>query len=63
MKVKLLRDCRPFGNTGETVDVSPDKAEWLLSLGMAVEVEEAREQAEKPEPNVLKKPAKKTIKK
>ena len=40
---------------GETVEVSPEHCEWLTSLGMAVEVEEAREQAEKPEPTVLKK--------
>ena len=49
MKVKLLRDVRPFGRTGETVEVSPDHREWLLTLGMAVKVEEAGEQAEKPE--------------
>ena len=49
MKVKLLRDVRPFGRTGETVEVSPDRSEWLLTLGMAVKVEEAGEQAEKPE--------------
>ena len=47
MKVKLLRDVRPFGRTGETVEVSPDRSEWLLTLGMAVKVEEAGEQAEK----------------
>ena len=55
MKVKLLRDVSPFGRTGETVEVSPEHCEWLTSLGMASEVEEAREQAEKPEPTVLKK--------
>ena len=48
-KVKLLRDVRPFGRTGEAVEVSPEHCEWLTSLGMAVEVEEAGEQAEKPE--------------
>ena len=47
MKVKLLRDVRPFGRTGEAVEVSPDRCEWLLTLGMAVKVEEAGEQAEK----------------
>ena len=47
MKVKLLRDVRPFGRTGETMEVSPDRCEWLLTLGMAVKVEEAGEQAEK----------------
>ena len=49
MKVKLLRDVRPFGRTGETVEVSPDHREWLLTLGMAVKVEDAGEQAEEPE--------------
>ena len=50
MKVKLLRDVRPFGRTGEIAEVSPDHCDWLTSLGMAVEVEEVREQAAKPEP-------------
>ena len=63
MKVKLLRDVRPFGRTGEAVEVSPDHFEWLTSLGMAVEVDEAREQAEKPEPKAEPKTAKKTTKK
>ena len=63
MKVKLLKDVRPFGRTGETVEVSPDHCEWLTSLGMAAEVEEAGERAEKPEPNVLKKPARAAKKK
>ena len=63
MRVKLLRDVKPFGRTGETVEVSPEHCEWLTSLGMAEEpVEEAREQAEKPEPKVLKKPEKKAAK-
>ena len=62
MKVKLLKDVRPFGRTGETVEVSHDHREWLMNLGMAAEVEEAGEQAEKPEPTVPKKPAKTTAK-
>ena len=48
MKVKLLRDCKPFGRTGETAEVSPDHFEWLTSLGIGEEVAEAREQAEAP---------------
>ena len=48
MKVKLLRDSRPFGRTGETVEVSPERCEWLMSLGMAEEVADAGEQAEAP---------------
>ena len=54
MKVKLLRDCKPFGRTGEIVEVSPAHFEWLTSLGISVPVTEAREQAEAP-----KKPAEK----
>ena len=69
MKVKLLRDTKPFGRTGEIVEVSPDHSEWLVSLGFAVPVTEAREQAEapvkaeataeKPAPKAVKKTAKK----
>ena len=46
MKAKLLRDCKPFGRTGEIAEVSPDRFEWLTSLGIAIPVTEAREQAE-----------------
>lgn len=49
MKVKLMRDTAPFGRTGDIVEVSPSAREWLLSLGMAVQVAEARERAEAPE--------------
>lgn len=63
MKVKLLRDVRPFGRTGEIVEVSPAHFDWLTSLGMAVEVEEAGEQAKKQEPKVEPKTVKKTTKK
>ena len=76
MKVKLLRDTAPFGRTGDTVEVSPDAREWLLSLGMAVPVKEIREQIETPEKAhaaetavripakpAAKAPAKKTVKK
>lgn len=49
MKVRLLKDTRPFGRTGETAEVSPDAFEYLVSLGMAEPVKEAREQAEAPE--------------
>ena len=67
MKVKLLRDVTPFGRTGEAVEVSPDHFEWLTSLGMAVEVKEAGEQAKKPElkaePKAETRTAKKTTRK
>ena len=65
-KVRLLRDVRPFGRTGEAVEVSPEHCEWLTSLGMAVEVEEAGEQAAKPEPDAVLETAQekpKTVKK
>ena len=48
MKVRLLRDVRPYGRTGEIVEVSPGGLD-LLSLGMAVPVREIREQIETPE--------------
>ena len=57
MKVKLLRDCKPFGRTGEIVEVSPAHFEWLTSLGYAVPVTDARERAEAPK---AEKPAEKT---
>ena len=56
MKVKLLRDCKPFGRTGEIAEVSPAHFEWLTSIGFAVEVAEARERAEAPK---AEKPAEK----
>ena len=49
MKVKLLRDVKPFGRTGETAEGSPAALEWLLSLGMAVAAEEIGERIETPE--------------
>ena len=64
MKVKLLRDCKPFGRTGETVEVSPAHFEWLTSLGFGEEVAEAREQAEVPKAEEpAEKPAKPAAKK
>ena len=57
MKVKLVRDCAPFGRTGEIVEVSPAHFEWVTSRGFAVEVAEARERAEAPK---AEKPAEKT---
>ena len=68
MKVKLLRDTRPYGRTGEIVEVSPAAQDWLLSLGMAVPVKEIREQIETPEKDLVvetavKTPAKSAVKK
>lgn len=36
MKVKLVRDARIQHKAGETVEVSPAVAEFLLSIGSAV---------------------------
>ena len=36
MRVKLLKDTRPFGRTGEIVEVSPEGREYLVSLGFAI---------------------------
>ena len=58
MKVKLIQDCAPFGRTGEIAEVSPDRFEWLESLGYAVPVTEARERAEAPK---AEKPAEKPV--
>ena len=64
MKVKLLRDCKPFGRTGEIAEVSPAHFEWLTSLGIAVPVTEARERAEAPEaPETIQAPVKTAAKK
>ena len=58
MKVKMLRDARPFGRTGEIVDVSPSGFDYVTSLGIAVPVTEARERAEVPDvPLEIKAPA------
>ena len=66
MKVKLLRDSRE-GKTGETVEVSPERLAFLLSIEAAVKAEDAGEQAEAPkaaeEPKAEKKQAKPVEKK
>ena len=38
MKVRLLRDARIPHKAGETVEVSPAIADFLLSIGSAVKV-------------------------
>ena len=49
MKVKLLKDTRPFGRSGESVEVSPERREYLVSLGFAIPAVDTREQVEIPE--------------
>jgi ribosomal protein L9 len=48
MKVKLLRDTKPFGRTGEIVEVSPARAAFLFEVNLA-EPAPIREQIEVPE--------------
>ena len=57
MKVRMMRDARPFGRTGDIVEVSPAGFDYVTSLGIAVPVTEARERAEAPK---AEKPAEKT---
>lgn len=54
MKVRLLRDAKIKHNAGEIVNVSPDEAFYLCSLGSAVEVKEPT--AATAEPKETKKP-------
>jgi len=48
MKVKLLRNNRIDGKAGEIVEVSPDRAAFLIGFSMAEPVA-VREQIEAPE--------------
>ncbi len=63
MKIKILKRQKIEGEVGTVCEVGPDRAAFLLACGAAEAVTETREQVEKPEPNVLKKPAKTTAKK
>ena len=49
MKVKLLRAARIRHEAGETVDVSPAEAGFLISTGSATEAERMPEIRETPE--------------
>ena len=60
MKVKLLKRQKD-GEVGEIVEVSPDRAAFFFSVEVAEPVNEARERAEKPEPQAKTQP--KTVKK
>jgi len=62
IKVKLLIRQKE-GEVGEIVEVSPDRADFFFSVGAAVPVVEAREQAEKPGPKAAKKTPKAAAKK
>ena len=58
MKIRLLADGRE-GKAGETVDVSPERFAFLMSIEAAEPVKDAREQAEAPAETVKKQTAKK----
>lgn len=47
MKVKLLRDTRIMHKAGETVEVSPAVAQFLLSIGSAVGIPTAKKTKKK----------------
>ena len=59
MKVRLLKRQRIDGEAGEIVEVSPERAAFLLQYGAAEQVTEAREQAEEPAEAAKKQPARK----
>lgn len=48
MIVKLLRDARINHSAGETVEVSPEQGEFLLSVGSAEAVKKAEPKKEEP---------------
>ena len=52
MKIKLIRDSRITHKAGETVDVSPTEAAFLLSVHSAVEV---RADEERPQQKTTRK--------
>ena len=58
MKIKLIRDSRITHKAGETVDVSPAEAAFLLSVNSAVEVRADEEQPQ--QKTTRKKTAKET---
>ena len=71
MKVKLLRDARITAKSGEIVEVSPEQADFLVSVGSAEKIAEKAtapvvEVAEKavkaPKATTAKKPTKATKK-
>ena len=55
MKVKLLNRNRIDGEAGEIVEVSPDRAAFLLSVNAAELVKDVVEQTTEPEKTQVKK--------
>ena len=58
VKVKLTRQNRIDGKAGETVEVSPGRAAFLIRFGLAEPVT-IREQIETPEEPIIKKTTRK----
>lgn len=59
MKVRLLRQNRIDGRAGDIADVSPARAAFLISVGLA-EPAEIRERIEIPEKKTAKRTTRKT---
>lgn len=56
MKVRIVKPTRiEKGKAGDIVEVSPDRAAFLLQYGLADPVPEIREQIETPEKRTVKK--------
>jgi len=47
MKVKMLRTARVWAKAGDTVDVSPEEAEFLISVGSAEKVQSKKKTEDK----------------
>ena len=56
MKVRIVKPTRiEKGKAGDIIEVSPDRAAFLLQYGLADPVPEIREQIETPETRTVKK--------
>jgi len=56
MKIRIVKPTRiEKGKAGDIVEVSPDRAAFLLQYGLADPVPEIREQIETPEKRTVKK--------
>ena len=62
MLVKLIRDARITHKSGETVDVSPETGQFLISVGSAVRVAVNMAELIETADKVIKKTRKKTEK-
>ena len=56
MKIRIVKPTRiAKGKAGDIIEVSPDRAAFLLQYGLADPVPEIREQIETPEKRTVKK--------